>query len=115
MSYCRFTEGDVYMYASRDGIECCLCSLAPLVPSLLTNGTSSKHPLFPNVPACQHCQGHGCKECMVHGSQTFATIQAAYEHLIAHRQAGHKVPPKALAQFIEEGAQPFESETTRAT
>ena len=29
MSYCRFSEGDVYMYPSEQGIACCLCLLAP--------------------------------------------------------------------------------------
>ncbi len=29
MSYCRFSDGDVYMYPHIDGyIECCFCSLA---------------------------------------------------------------------------------------
>jgi hypothetical protein len=27
MSYCRFGEGDVYMYPTKGGIECCSCQL----------------------------------------------------------------------------------------
>lgn len=26
MSYCRFNEGDVYVYESDQGIECCGCA-----------------------------------------------------------------------------------------
>ena len=29
MSYRRFSEGEYYMYPSEEGIECCLCLLAP--------------------------------------------------------------------------------------
>lgn len=27
MSYCRFGEADVYVFTTKDGIECCFCSL----------------------------------------------------------------------------------------
>jgi hypothetical protein len=29
MSYCRFSEGNVHMYPSQEGMECNLCLLAP--------------------------------------------------------------------------------------
>lgn len=28
MSYARFSEGDVYVFPTGDGIECCACSLS---------------------------------------------------------------------------------------
>lgn len=39
MSYCRFSEGDVYMYHSSAGIVCALCSLS---------GGASHDPTFNN-------------------------------------------------------------------
>jgi hypothetical protein len=27
MSYCRFSDGDVYMYPSVEGVTCCACRL----------------------------------------------------------------------------------------
>lgn len=43
MSYCRFSEGDVYMYPSQEGIECCLCLLAPPWLTLRTQRDGLKH------------------------------------------------------------------------
>lgn len=43
MSYCRFSEGDVYMYPSEEGIECCLCLLAPPWLTLQTERDALAH------------------------------------------------------------------------
>jgi hypothetical protein len=108
MSYCRFLEGDVYMYASSlGGIACAMCTFAPRVPSIFTTGTGPDDPLFPNLPPCEQCQGTGCDHCMMPGSQHFSGVQEAYEHLITHRQAGHEVPQRAFQALIDDGAQPF--------
>lgn len=45
MSYCRFSDGDVYLYASVDGDwECCMCWLTgDLVVSLKTLEEVKEH------------------------------------------------------------------------
>lgn len=107
MSYCDGSTGDVYLYPSRGiGIICAECTLAPLVPTIVTTGRRGDQVLGPLDP-CAACQGQGCAQCMIHGSLNFATPQDAYAHLIAHRQAGHVVPQEALERLIAEGAQPF--------
>lgn len=102
MSYCRFGEGDVYLYASvLGGLECCACWLAPTVVSIFTTG----RPEF-NIPSCAQCDGLGCEVCMMHPTHHLATVQDAYTHLVAHRLAGHHVPQDAIDALISEGATP---------
>ena len=99
MSYCRFSDGDVYMYASPQGIECCACRLAPLVKTIFTEG--GDYPLFGRIGPCD-CSGEGCAKCMMNGSMTFHTEQDALAHLLKHRDAGHDVPQYAIDRLEEE-------------
>jgi hypothetical protein len=99
MSYCRFSEGDVYMYSSPDGIECCACRLAPLVKTIFTDGGDT--PLFGPIEPCD-CGGKGCEKCMMHGSLTFQTRQDALAHLLGHRRAGHQFPQDAIERLKQE-------------
>ena len=73
MSYCRFGEGDVYMYGMSDGICCCACLLSP------TKG------LF----------GLGF-------DMSFDGADEALDHLFEHRKAGHDVPEYAIARLTRE-------------
>jgi len=101
MSYCRFSDGDVYMYPHvRGGIECCACLLTALVPTIFTKGSESfmGEPLDP----CEYCGGEGCRRCMMHGSINFPTHEEALEHLLEHRAAGHDVPEYAIRRLQEE-------------
>lgn len=73
MSYCRFSDGDVYMFEHvSGGIECCGC--------LLQKGPED---LFGAI-------------------LNFATRSQALAHLEEHRRAGHDVPEYAIARLREE-------------
>lgn len=37
MSFCRFSEGEVYMYPAQDGIVCCGCKLSESEPTVFTS------------------------------------------------------------------------------
>ena len=74
MSYCRFIDGDVYMYPDvRGGIRCCACRL--------------------NEPAPGGIFGR---------SERFDTAREALDHLFKHRDAGHHVPQCAINQLLDE-------------
>lgn len=90
MSYCRFSEGDIYLYATTEGaLVCQMCSLAPKVKSLFTTGGKF---LRKQIPPCAKCGGAGCDACMLHGSTRLESLEAALAHVQAHRQAGDHVP-----------------------
>lgn len=74
MSYCRFSDGDVYMYAQFDGkIICCACKL-----------TSAKD------------RWGNADDIMLNSSKE------ALNHLKEHIYAGHKVPKYATDRLKEE-------------
>lgn len=111
MSYCRFIEGDVYMYASvYGGIECCACRLAEKVNTIFSPGTN----LAEDDPRREWVEGNicdcddACDKCTMHGNLKFKTHEEALAHLEEHKAAGHKVPTrafKALKRDIEENHQ----------
>lgn len=86
MSYCRFSDSDIYLYPSDDGIVCQVCSLAPMVNTVFTAGNEKL-----KIKPCE-CMGKGCKKCQMHGSTIMKTPEEALEHVIAHRKAGDFVP-----------------------
>lgn len=105
MSYARFVESDVYMYAScSGGIECCMCSIGPKVKSIWTTGTDNDYPLFKNIPACDKCEGQGCEECMISGTVYLETYEEAIAHLEEHVKYGHYVPERAFEGLREDMA-----------
>ena len=90
MSYCRKSDGDVYMFPSIVGpIICCGCLLAELVPTIFTE-------------ECGYCNGEGCSKCMIHSNSLFYTREEALEHLFVHRKAKHKVPRYAIRGLKKE-------------
>ncbi len=100
MSYCRFIEGDVYLYAdAEDSITCAMCLLAPRVRSIFTTGGDV---LGLHMEPCPHCHGAGCDACMLQGDTKLDGPQAALAHLHAHRRAGHTVPQDAFDRLEEE-------------
>ena len=96
MSYCRFSEGDVYMYYHVGGfVECCACLLTPMIDTIFTKGFEG-HSLFGTKGPCERCNGKGCSTCQMHGGLEFSTFQAALIHLKEHVEAGHSVPDRAF-------------------
>lgn len=99
MAYCRFSDGDVYLFYTGKNFECCGCRLAPLVRTTATSGYIGFFEECPDCNGegcktcwCSKCKGEGCEGCMVHGSTMLETAAEALEHLEKHREAGHYIP-----------------------
>lgn len=102
MSYCRFSEGDAYMFEQPDGrIICMACNLADLTPSIFTTGYED-HPLFGDLEPCEECGGDGCKVCMMHDNLYFDTKEEALAHLEEHIANGDHIPKRALFRLKKE-------------
>lgn len=72
MSYCRFSDGDVYLYPTTGGlIQCCSCRLTP-------------------------------KDKGWHDNVNFYSPEDALKHLVDHKNAGHDVPDDAIDRLKEE-------------
>ena len=82
MAYARFSDGDVYVYATmlpthspgrgvREALICCACRLTDM--------------------------SDGC-----HQSVEIPTPQKMIEHLEAHEKAGHRVPKHAKTRLLQE-------------
>jgi hypothetical protein len=113
MAYCRFSDGDVYLFDHVGGfVECCAYRLAKKVSTIFTTGTKGGmllEKLFGVVGPCKECGGKGCDKCMMCGSMEFKTYEEALKHLEAHRAAGHQVPDYAIEDIkkcIERGEKP---------
>ena len=106
MSYCRWLEGDVYMYETVDGvIECCSCSLAKKVPTIFTKGIKEGdflYKIFGKKGPCKHCGGVGCDACMMHETAVLHSYEEALEHLYEHRRKGDIVPERAFEALKED-------------
>ena len=72
MSYCRFSDGDVYMLPTIRGIECCCCCLT-------------------------HEDESGWHQTVI-----LKSSKEALAHLKEHIYAGHKVPKYATDRLKEE-------------
>ena len=78
MAYCRFSEGDVYLYATKrdgTGFECCWCHLAMVADA----------------------DGDEWWDSITLSSRT-----EALAHLREHQKAGHAVPVSAIARLEAE-------------
>lgn len=84
MSYCRFSEADVYVYTSDLGIECCFC---PLQQREWVDEPS--HPIF----------GGYYRDVGEKIEDTFRTNAGMIEHLELHRAAGHYVPDDVFGRL----------------
>jgi hypothetical protein len=95
MSYCRFSDNDIYLYPHVDGyICCCCCHLMPKTQkTVFTKGLEpGDHPLFPEgTEACQECEGEGCDSCCMHPDAKFKNYHDAINHVKEHIAAGHHV------------------------
>ena len=83
MSYARFSDGDVYVFTSSRGIECCGCGLQKRrwvnVPERIFGGYAEAVP--PIVET------------------TFRSNAGMIAHLDLHREAGHDVPEYAYERL----------------
>jgi len=105
MSYCRWSEGDVYMYGHVGGyFECCCCRFAEKEDTVFTKGIKKgEHPLFnEGLPACTTCSGIGCDNCRMHGHYKMKTRSEAIAHLEKHIKAGDVVPYRAIETLKRE-------------
>lgn len=107
MAFCRFSDGDVYLYEDvAGGYTCCACHLAPLVETVFTTGlpsTDSRQKLFKvSSEPCPHCGGTVCEKCGMHGNAHMETIAEALNHLQEHRDAGDVVPDYAFEALQRE-------------
>ena len=91
MAYCRFSEGDIYLYPSAIGLVCCACRLAPLVKTAFSED-------------CTQCQGNGCESCMMHDTVAGMTAVEAIWHVCVHRAAGHAVPDDVIERLLPAAA-----------
>lgn len=84
MSYCRPSNGDVYLYADVDGgWTCCACGLPPLLNWYDPTQGGLQFP--PSV--------------------RLSTIGEVVAHLEKHRTAGHQFPDSALERARNEAAE----------
>lgn len=78
MSYCRWgKDSDVYVYA--------------------TKGYNSDHKRLETLWVCQDCELKADRN-----SAVTTTATAMISHLLAHREAGHKVPEDAIERLRQE-------------
>lgn len=106
MSYCRFSDGDVYMYPNiYGGIECCSCTLAEKIKTVFTTELKEEDfqsKIFGILEPCEYCGGEGCDACMMHGNLSFYTRSEAIAHLKSHIENGDYVPSYAIEALEEE-------------
>ncbi len=109
MAYCRWSDGDVYLYGSgHREVTCYSCALAPLVPTIFTKGVTDS--IFGKVRRCRKCKGSfvdpldggPCRACGWPGSIYLTTKKQIRDHEKAHRKAGHEFPRDAFKRAIEE-------------
>lgn len=81
MSYARFSEGDVYVFPSGDGIECLQCQLDPDIS--MWNGRVD---FTLNSGACRW---------VANGEDHRTNVVNTLVHLAQHERAGDRVPNRA--------------------
>ena len=102
MSYARFSEGDVYIFAHTGGFYMCqCCPLQKKVSSIFCNGTKDD-PLFGDIEPCKKCNGKGCDDCMMYDDYTCDEIQELIDHVKDHEKAGHDFPDRLMERLEEE-------------
>jgi len=102
MSYCRFTNADIYLFQHVYGyISCCACSLAPKVKTIFTKGFSKgENPFYPEGKSpCQKCGGSGCDGCMMAGETCLKTYDEAIDHVKEHIASGDFVPDHVIPRL----------------
>ena len=110
MSYCRFSEGSIYLYNDINwGLTCMACILADLEPSICTSGGAW---ITGYISPCEYCNGHGCKKCMLRGNTQLKNKQDALNHLLEHIMAGHLVPQHAINRLRIECKEELEADLT---
>lgn len=83
MAYCRWSEGDCYVYGSGQGMTCCSCRIMPECDSYDLAG---------------NCLGH----TGLHEDYNTESKQEMLDHLLEHRKQGHQVPDSAITRLMRE-------------
>lgn len=122
MSYCRFSDGDVYMYHDVGGyVSCCVCRLTKELPEPWTEATrrhiarwaydfADLFVTLGRVVSLGFWRGHLPLTWALRSARTISrepdprltTFQDALAHLYEHVAAGHSVPDYAFAALREE-------------
>lgn len=87
MSYCRFGEGDVYVFASGEGLTCMCCSMEPMSKPVV--GES----LF---------EGYSSSSFSMNEDFNCSTEGEMLAHLRNHIDAGDSVPQDAINRLERE-------------
>ncbi len=104
MSYCRFSEGDVYMFGNGTNLECCSCKLTG-VNSYLIYPSDRLYDLMieqAEEMGRPYTKGEPYEAGGAHASLHFDTPEEALEHLLEHAREGHEVPQSALERLRAE-------------
>jgi len=103
MSYCRFSDSDIYLFSHIDGyICCCCCKLRPQTQkTIFTKGVKpGDHFLFSKgIEGCKECEGEGCSSCCTHPNADFQNYQDAIQHVKEHIAAGHYVDSNVIPRL----------------
>ncbi len=93
MSYCRFSNGDVYMYDHYQGfICCCACRLTEKIDHEISDETIEK---FAD-------ENNGIRLPKIHSlyqDRGFFDARFALKHLYKHKKADHKVGRGAITKL----------------
>jgi hypothetical protein len=101
MSYCRFSNADIYLFHHAGGyISCCACSLAPKVKSIFTTGCKKGESIFKkDIEPCSKCNGEGCDSCMISGETMLGSYEDAIQHVKDHIANGDHVPEYVIPRI----------------
>ncbi len=109
MSYCRFSDGDVYLFGGEDydgnpALECCACKMTG-IDSYLIYPTNPDYELMIKQAAEMgrpYKRGEPYDAGAARANLFFKTPEEALEHLLEHQEAGHEVPETALERLRAE-------------
>ena len=109
MSYCRFNEGDVYLFGGEDydgnpALECCSCKLTGKASYLIYPSDPYYEQMLREAEAMGRPfkRGEPYEAGPARAHLFFKTPEEALEHLLEHQEAGHEVPETALERLRAE-------------
>jgi hypothetical protein len=109
MSYCRFSDGDVYMFGGEDydgnpALECCACQFTGVASYQIHPNDPDYDLMLEQAEALGRpfTRGEPYEAGAARASLHFETPKEALEHLLEHQEAGHEVPETALERLRAE-------------
>ncbi len=110
MSYCRYSDSDIYLFLSSQGIVCCACSITSLrfvvgagvdpIQFLSLQRRMRRRPWKKKWLVEQQCMVKHSR--LVHREAIFSSRTAALTHIAVHRTFGEHVPQDVDARLREE-------------